>query len=119
MDSRQTCPASSSSATTTQTEILPATTPTDQTNNSNEPATLRLRLQTGNTEKKVSFNAGTVDNEHMNKKKSKCCCIYRKPMEFGESSSEDEDECDNCFGHVENKKKKKSKDPHDKVPESE
>lgn len=37
-----------------------------------EPPTLRLRLQTGNTDKKVSFNAGTIDNEHMNKKKSKC-----------------------------------------------
>lgn len=63
----------------------------------------------------------------MGKKKSKCksnaittyrqisefsifpfsgCCIYKKPLEFGESSSEeDEDECDHCYGHVEKKKK--------------
>lgn len=34
------------------------------------------------------------------------CCIYRKPLEFGESSSEeDDDECEHCFGHVEKKKK--------------
>lgn len=33
------------------------------------------------------------------------CCIYKKPLEFGESSSDDdEDECDHCFGHVEKKK---------------
>ncbi|KAJ6649905.1 Succinate--hydroxymethylglutarate CoA-transferase [Pseudolycoriella hygida] len=80
----------------------------------NESATLRLRLQTTD-KKKVSFNAGTIDNENMNKKKSKCCCIFKKPLEFGESSSEDdEDECDNCFGHVEKKKKKKPKDPDGK-----
>lgn len=35
MDSLQKCPASTSNATTTQTEVLPATTPTDRTNNSN------------------------------------------------------------------------------------
>jgi len=46
----------------------------------------------------------------MNKKKSKCCCIYKKPLEFGESSSEeDEDECEHCFGHVEKKKKNQRK----------
>lgn len=33
------------------------------------------------------------------------CCIYKKQLEFGESSSESEDECDHCFGHVEKKKK--------------
>lgn len=64
----------------------------------------------------------------MDKKKSKCCCIYKKPSKFGESSSESEDECENCFGHVEMKKSNQphhqhkheedtSKDPEpDKVP---
>lgn len=32
------------------------------------------------------------------------CCIYEKPRPFGESSSESEDECENCRGHVENRK---------------
>ena len=50
----------------------------------------------------VSWTTDTVDNEHMNKKKSKCCCIYVKPKKFGESDTEssDEDECpDHCGGH--------------------
>lgn len=39
------------------------------------------------------------------------CCIYKKPVEFGESSSDDdEDECDHCFGHVEKKKKNRRTD---------
>lgn len=41
----------------------------------------------------------------MDKKKSKCCCVYVKPRTFGESSSESEDECEHCYGHVEMKKK--------------
>lgn len=40
----------------------------------------------------------------------KGCCIYKKPLEFGESSSEeDDDECEHCFGHVEKKKKNQKK----------
>jgi hypothetical protein len=31
-----------------------------------------------------------VDNEHLNRKKSKCCCVYVKPKKFGESDSESE-----------------------------
>jgi protein phosphatase 1 regulatory subunit 11 len=54
-----------------------------------------------------------VDNEHLNRKKSKCCCIYVKPLEFGESSSEEEDECENCHGHVELKKKNRKEVPEE------
>ncbi|KAG6452970.1 hypothetical protein O3G_MSEX007895 [Manduca sexta] len=43
----------------------------------------------------------------MNKKKSKCCCIYEKPHRFGESDSEEsDDECEHCFGHVERRRGK-------------
>lgn len=43
------------------------------------------------------------------------CCIYQKPLAFGESSSEeDDDECEHCFGHVE--KKKKNKKPKNDDP---
>ena len=37
----------------------------------------------------------------MNKKKSKCCCIYVKPKKFGESDTEssEDDECEHCPGH--------------------
>lgn len=48
----------------------------------------------------------------MDKKKSKCCCVYVKPRVFGESSSESEDECEHCFGHVEMKKKAHKPDDH-------
>lgn len=33
------------------------------------------------------------------------CCIYRKPLSFGESSSEDDEDCENCFGHPEKRLK--------------
>ncbi|XP_017107445.2 uncharacterized protein I-3 [Drosophila bipectinata] len=80
------------------------------------PTVLRLRLShahspprastststsTSPPERHVGFHEGVIDNEHMNKRKSKCCCIYRKPHPFGESSSSTEDECEHCFGHPE------------------
>uniref|UniRef100_A0A182MRH4 E3 ubiquitin-protein ligase PPP1R11 n=1 Tax=Anopheles culicifacies TaxID=139723 RepID=A0A182MRH4_9DIPT len=76
-----------------------------------EPPVLRLRLQKPRNGKKVQWTNGTVDNEHLNRKKSKCCCIYVKPRAFGESSSESEDECEHCFGHVELKKKNQKAPP--------
>ena len=64
------------------------------------PECVKLKLSKSK-KKKVSWTTETVDNETMNKKKSKCCCIYNKPTEFGVSSEEEEDdeECENCFGH--------------------
>ncbi|XP_071447195.1 uncharacterized protein [Hetaerina americana] len=82
----------------------------------NERLILRLKLRKPESKKKVQWKSGTVDNEHMNKKKSKCCCIYHKPHQFGESSSESDDDCENCFGHVEMKKKKVKKDISDQQP---
>ncbi|KAF4525230.1 hypothetical protein B566_EDAN014005 [Ephemera danica] len=82
-----------------------------------EVPTLRLRLRKPKSQKQVKFDASTVDNEHLNKKKSKCCCIYTKPHKFGESSSESEDECDNCYGHVE--KRHRSHQPSDPSPQEE
>ncbi|KAI8378015.1 phosphatase inhibitor-domain-containing protein [Radiomyces spectabilis] len=34
----------------------------------------------------IRWDEDVVDNEHMNKKKSKICCIYHKPHVVGESS---------------------------------
>ncbi|CAH1964539.1 unnamed protein product [Acanthoscelides obtectus] len=71
-----------------------------------------LKLRKPKTDRKVKWTTGTVDNENMNKKKSKCCCIYEKPSNFGESSSDDSDEeCEHCRGHVEKKNKNKAKPP--------
>lgn len=35
----------------------------------------------------VSWDPNIEDNEHMNKKKSKICCIYKKQRNWDESSS--------------------------------
>ncbi|KAJ2160279.1 Type 1 phosphatases regulator ypi1 [Coemansia sp. RSA 552] len=42
----------------------------------------------GAEEPHVRWSDDTVDNENMNKKKSKICCIYRRERQFGESDSE-------------------------------
>lgn len=81
----------------TQTETLSER---DIAEGSQDVPTVRLCLRKPKSSKKVQWTQGTVDNEHMNKKKSKCCCIYEKPKDFGESSSEDsDDECEHCHGH--------------------
>ncbi|KAJ8934943.1 hypothetical protein NQ314_013102 [Rhamnusium bicolor] len=70
-----------------------------------EVPTVKLKLRKPRTDRKVQWTTETVDNEHMNRKKSKCCCIYNKPRKFDESSSDDSDEeCDHCHGHVDRKK---------------
>jgi len=82
-------------------------TTTETVDTATEESTLVLKLRKAKASKKVGWTGDTVDNEHLNRKKSKCCCIYKKPHNFDESSSEeDEDECDNCSGHVEHKHRK-------------
>lgn len=52
--------------------------------------------------KHVIWKEGVIDNEFLGKKSSKSincvtrieCCIYHRPLEFGESSSSSESECD-------------------------
>ena len=48
-----------------------------------------LTLTAPLTQRQVSFDEETVDNEHMNKKKSKICCIYKKPHDPNVSSDSD------------------------------
>ncbi|XP_044006726.1 E3 ubiquitin-protein ligase PPP1R11-like [Aphidius gifuensis] len=72
----------------------------DVVDSNQDVQTITLCLRKPRSSKKVQWTSSTVDNENMNKKKSKCCCIYEKPKEFGESSSdESEDECEHCHGH--------------------
>ncbi|EPS61895.1 hypothetical protein M569_12904 [Genlisea aurea] len=49
--------------------------------------------------KKVSWKEGTVDNEFMNKKSSKKCCIYHKEKPFDEDDSDAEEDCDGDHDH--------------------
>ena len=67
------------------------------------PPTLRLKLKKPDEKdrKKVKWTSETVDNEHLGKKKSKCCCVFVKKRAFGESDSEESDgDCEHCSGHT-------------------
>ena len=64
--------------------------------------TLRLAPR---MKKKVSWREDTVDNEHMQKKKSKICCIFHKD----DDCDSDSDDGDDCGG----KGKGKEHDHHD------
>lgn len=78
---------------TTTTHTLQAQ---EQTALSGSPIILNLTGQNHNDETsqhQVRFTEDTVDNEHMNKKKTKICCIYH-PTE------EDEANCNHAHGHA-------------------
>mmetsp|Transcript_64739 Transcript_64739/g.124886 ORF Transcript_64739/g.124886 Transcript_64739/m.124886 type:complete len:136 (-) Transcript_64739:122-529(-) len=77
-------PAAATASSTTTATVL-ETAPLQ----ANTSETLHLVLNP-RPQNNVQWTEDTVDNEHMNKKKSKKCCIYNKPREFGESSSESE-----------------------------
>ena len=40
--------------------------------------------------KKVTWHESVIDNEHMNKRKSKKCCIFHKNQECYDTSSEED-----------------------------
>ncbi|KAH9910128.1 phosphatase inhibitor-domain-containing protein [Epithele typhae] len=54
---------------------------------------LRLRGATRHRQR-VVWREDVVDNEGAGKKKSKICCIYHKPREFDESSSDESSDSD-------------------------
>ncbi|XP_044482121.1 protein phosphatase 1 regulatory subunit INH3-like [Mangifera indica] len=56
---------------------------------SSQSQTLVLRLN--RRKKKVTWKEGTVDNEFMQKKSSKKCCIFHKEKPFDEDTSDEED----------------------------
>ncbi|MCO5591719.1 hypothetical protein L7F22_045711 [Adiantum nelumboides] len=65
------------------------------------PQVLTLRLAP-RRKKTVSWQDGTVDNEFLNRRSSKKCCIFHKEKPFDEDSSDDDDEhaddCDHAKG---------------------
>ncbi|CAF0760892.1 unnamed protein product [Didymodactylos carnosus] len=70
--------------------------------------TLLLSLERPRTGARVRWTEETVDNEFMNKKKSKCCCIYIKSSEIDDLDENDDgiDDAnkrsdDNEFSHCE------------------
>jgi len=64
------------------------TTTTTTTTTAEPRLILRLRAPP----RSVAWDASVVDNEHMNKRKSKKCCIFHKQRPFDESDSEREDD---------------------------
>ncbi|CAA7027287.1 unnamed protein product [Microthlaspi erraticum] len=61
--------------------------------------TERLVLRLNRKKKTVSWKDGTVDNEFMQKKSSKKCCIFHKQKPFDEDDSEEEDNDDHHHHH--------------------
>src|ERR1700722_19577732 len=82
-------------------------TETDQSKRTNPPPTLVLELNNSTeTGPRVRWTEETIDNEHLNKKKSKCCCIYTKPhnpQSVPDETTENNefDNCEHCRFHTE------------------
>ncbi|XP_016286419.2 E3 ubiquitin-protein ligase PPP1R11 isoform X1 [Monodelphis domestica] len=85
------------SETVTETSVTVTTEPVRKTG---ENRSLTIKLRKRKPDKKVEWSSDTVDNEHLGRRSSKCCCIYEKPRAFGESSTESEDEDDEGCGHT-------------------
>jgi protein phosphatase 1 regulatory subunit 11 len=71
------------------------TTKTNQSVRENPPTLVLGLNHPTETGPHVRWAEQTIDNEHLNKKKSKCCCIYTKPHD-PESNNEQDKEFDNC-----------------------
>jgi protein phosphatase 1 regulatory subunit 11 len=74
------------------------TTETDQPVRSHSPALILELHRPTETGPRVRWAEETIDNEYMNKKKSKCCCIYTKPHDpqSNDDKTTENDEYDNC-----------------------
>ncbi|CAL9131127.1 unnamed protein product [Musa textilis] len=84
-------PAAASPSTGTRTITLEELSPSSTSRPSQPPPhqTLVLRLK---RPKKVSWKEGTVDNEFLNRKSSKKCCIFHKQKPFDEDDIDEEDD---------------------------
>ncbi|XP_077231731.1 inhibitor-3 [Tasmannia lanceolata] len=71
--------------------IITLENPSPSSSSQHPQQTLVLRLSRRPSKKKVTWKEGTVDNEFLNKKSSKKCCMFHKQKPFDEDDSEDED----------------------------
>lgn len=92
--SPSTIPTSAATNTTTVT-LAPASSSNQEQPQIKDSLVLKLKLP----RKKVSWKEGTVDNEFMNKKSSKKCCIFHKEKPFDEDDSDGEGDCDHDHHH--------------------
>lgn len=96
-------PPSAQPSTSTQTTT---DTPSSATDNE-EPPVLRLRLV---PRPQVRWDSSVLDNEGMNRKSSKRCCIFHKQRDFGESSTDSDEDDDRAKPIARPKPKKKNQD---------
>ncbi|CAA88441.1 PPP1R11/YPI1 family protein [Caenorhabditis elegans] len=90
----------------------PVVTETCQTNEEGEQLVLRLRAPVERP--RVTWGAGVIDNEHMGRLKSNCCCIYTPPRVWDDPSTwePEEHETEHCRGHTLPEKKQKPQGGH-------
>ncbi|KAB5594899.1 Cytidylyltransferase [Ceratobasidium theobromae] len=112
-------PATSAPGDASRTITLRDSQPVPENNPSNTPDTSILRLRGGpRSRPRVMWDAGVIDNEGCNRKKSKICCIYHKPRRFDESSSESSsDESDSSCGSNDSRKRSHNH-PHNRGDQS-
>jgi len=55
--------------------------------------TTRPQVPSAGSGSRLRWAEGVIDNEFLNRKSSKKCCIFHKKREYDESGSESEDEC--------------------------
>uniref|UniRef100_A0A0N4ZX12 E3 ubiquitin-protein ligase PPP1R11 n=1 Tax=Parastrongyloides trichosuri TaxID=131310 RepID=A0A0N4ZX12_PARTI len=83
-----------------------------------EPLILRLKpLETEKKEEElhVSWDESVIDNEHLGRKKSNCCCIFVPPREWDkpETHKRNEHETEHCRGHTEPQPPENNNEPLD------
>ncbi|CEF64049.1 Protein phosphatase 1 regulatory subunit 11 [Strongyloides ratti] len=92
------------SSTSTNTFRSHTTTVTELEQNQ-EPLILRLKPVPKEKEEElhVTWDANVVNNEHLGRRKSNCCCIYVPPREWDkpETRKRNEYETEFCRGHTE------------------
>ncbi|KJH41037.1 protein phosphatase inhibitor [Dictyocaulus viviparus] len=86
-----------STSTMLRTEVV-----TEQHPNETEELVLRLRSAPVPDGPRVTWAADVIDNEHLGRLKSNCCCIYTRPRQWDDPSTweQDEAETEHCRGHT-------------------
>ncbi|EYB93446.1 hypothetical protein Y032_0182g897 [Ancylostoma ceylanicum] len=70
--------------------------------NVKEDLVLRLRSAPADDGPHVTWAPDVIDNEHLGRLKSNCCCIYTRPRVWNDPSTweQDEAETEHCRGHT-------------------
>ncbi|KAI9354012.1 phosphatase inhibitor-domain-containing protein [Pilaira anomala] len=130
---REETPTTAHGSRTLTVEEIEAQSAGESSNDGEEVGVLRLRGDMSSRRPRaIQWDESVIDNEHMNKKKTKICCIYHKPHAVGESSesessssdsdnsSSSEDERPHRNGKCTHKhpiqKKKKKRNPREVSP---